>query len=112
MFNRLAVLKSTVLLSLTLGSMVSGMTMAAEQPVDNDGASIAIENQKIKFTKVAPNELVISMDTLKGYKNLHTNLRRRHISLSDRRLSNNTNSDPSAISDSQTAAVQTTTSDQ
>ena len=46
-----------------------------------------LEDNKIVFAKVGPNEQVISMSTLQGYRNLHQNLRRRSISLTDRRVS-------------------------
>lgn len=51
------------------------------------GGQVDIEHSKIIFERVGPNEQVISMDILKGYRNLHQNLRRRNISLSDRRIS-------------------------
>lgn len=68
--------------------------------VTNEETSVIIEDNKIVFAKVGPNEQVISMDVLKGYRHLHQNLRRRTISLSERNLSGRRVSSNSTKTDS------------
>ena len=97
--------KVTSMLGLTVGLLFNGVAFANQAAADDttevkvevnaaenttekaNQTAVALENNKIVFAKVGPNEQVISMSTLQGYRNLHQNLRRRNISLTDRRVS-------------------------
>ena len=116
MFYRLSVVKSafskgfvngatkvTTILGLTVGLLFNGIAYANQaattaktevkveantsEKANANQTEVALEDNKIVFAKVGPNEQVISMSTLQGYRNLHQNLRRRSISLTDRRVS-------------------------
>lgn len=117
MFDRITVinetlLKGAVVLGLITGTLLSGAVVANEtndnvvkdtevkvaktnqvvsaqvkHQTEKEQTAVAIEDSVIVFAKIGPNEQVMSMDVLKGYSNLHQNLRRRSISLSERRYS-------------------------
>ena len=120
MVNRLGVFKKAIYMGLTVGGvvasmlscMLSGAAFGGEsqaQTTDTE-QTVSVENQAIVFSKVGPNEQVIYMDTLRGYANLHNNIRRRNISLSDRYYTSKPQSPLLTDNDSQVTAVDSETS--